>query len=133
MKIEKGIQIVIGMKKILFSFLIIFTFLSCKNEFEEVPTYVDSSIIKIRINIDSKAKFDRIELRTSYQEKLTDSYIFNKKTKRNFIFLKAPSGGESIIQIFSINRKDTLFSQQIYVEGGYREKFILLKDTLIHL
>jgi hypothetical protein len=121
------------LKKILILLIVLVTSISCENEYEEVPTYGDPSIIKVRINIDSKAKFDRIELRTSYQEKLTDSYIFNKKTKRKYIFLKAPSGGESVIQLFSIYKKDTVFSQQIYVEGGYRENFILLKDTLIHL
>ena len=108
------------MRKIIFNILLVFSLIILTNCNDS-----EKLVVTLEIEDDIDIKEITLKSRSSASKIATDRILGNKIENRKEIKLQTPHEGEGTFVICIFTQKDTLCSQEYYIEGGYRPKLRL--------
>ncbi|HRP90157.1 MAG TPA: hypothetical protein PKX92_08960 [Edaphocola sp.] len=100
------------------------TALTACNSDEKIEGYTSHEILVVTLDIEEDLTIEKITLRSSFGL-YTDSILGKEIGNKTTIKLKCPQKGEGTFSICVFTNKDTLCSQDSYIEGGYRPRLKL--------
>jgi hypothetical protein len=104
--------------------ILVTMYIACNSE-DKIEGYQSGEIIVVRLEIEDDIQFEKITLTTNHG---TDSVLRSEIESRSVITLKCPQKGEGTFTICAYTNEDTLCSQEVYAEGGFRPR-VKLKDS----
>ena len=106
----------------------VFVFTGCDTDFK-IDNYKSNEILAVTLEIEDDIEIEKVTLKSGdgkYSESISRFEFGEKKT----LTLKCPQKGEGTFSVCAYTKSDTVCTEEIYAEGGYRLKLKLKANKI---